>query len=533
MGWDLFRAMGEGVDDVAEFLGYAPKQVDEQAPGAVVDTTQSDEERARLGALLGQLQQQGQTGSGAWENVLRNSTQQNQASAQALGQSQPGVGYSSALRDIANAKGAAQQRSVGQGNILRAQSMAGAQDAATNLAQSMNSGDASAAAAGAAARQGVSELNSTLANKANESIAKDTVGLGGMLSSLMSKGGSVPGKAKVGGDARANDTVPTMLSPGEIVIPRSHASSPEDAAAFVRALQASGGRVQHMADGGAAGDGTGLSSRDSNSSQAADARRADVASIFAPHIGAAMHQQAQSAPSIGNGGLLESGNYDSSRQALLGGVDAMQQRANEVSPAATQQNTNAIDSNLAAAMGAKGRGAAAGNILSQVVAENQGAAGASAEGQAAQNAAARGQQMRALLAQRMQDQAFAQAKQQAAFRQTMLNAGIGLEQQAAMRGLLAGAGQAASAGSSLMKQDNSYDLNDKNVPSWNEGSSSEWSDPYAANNEGAGGAADLHGYEDKAHGGYVGMADGGAVEAEDDPQKAAAFVAALRRKGMS
>lgn len=38
---------------------------------------------------------------------------------------------------------------------------------------------------------------------------------------LKSKGGDVPGKAKVKGDSPKNDTVKTMLSPGEVVIPRS------------------------------------------------------------------------------------------------------------------------------------------------------------------------------------------------------------------------------------------------------------------------------------------------------------------------
>lgn len=37
----------------------------------------------------------------------------------------------------------------------------------------------------------------------------------------MSSGGYVPGRAAFGGDDYANDTVPAMLSPGEIVIPRS------------------------------------------------------------------------------------------------------------------------------------------------------------------------------------------------------------------------------------------------------------------------------------------------------------------------
>lgn len=37
----------------------------------------------------------------------------------------------------------------------------------------------------------------------------------------MKMGGHVPGEAAVPGDSERNDTVPAMLSPGELVIPRS------------------------------------------------------------------------------------------------------------------------------------------------------------------------------------------------------------------------------------------------------------------------------------------------------------------------
>lgn len=59
------------------------------------------------------------------------------------------------------------------------------------------------------------------------------------------QGGAVPGKASVAGDSPSNDTVPAMLSPGEIVIPRSvvnSANAPEKAAQFVAAVLAKKGR---------------------------------------------------------------------------------------------------------------------------------------------------------------------------------------------------------------------------------------------------------------------------------------------------
>lgn len=54
------------------------------------------------------------------------------------------------------------------------------------------------------------------------------------------KGGEIPGQAPAPGDSPQNDTVPAMLSPGEVVLPRSVAQSedaPEDAADFVAALK--------------------------------------------------------------------------------------------------------------------------------------------------------------------------------------------------------------------------------------------------------------------------------------------------------
>jgi hypothetical protein len=52
----------------------------------------------------------------------------------------------------------------------------------------------------------------------------------------MSRGAMVPGKAKVDGDSYSNDTVPALLSPGEIVVPRSAAKDPEKAAAFAHSV---------------------------------------------------------------------------------------------------------------------------------------------------------------------------------------------------------------------------------------------------------------------------------------------------------
>jgi hypothetical protein len=50
----------------------------------------------------------------------------------------------------------------------------------------------------------------------------------------MTDGGLVPGKAKVRGDSQKNDVVPAMLSPGEIVVPRSAAQDEQDYMNFMK-----------------------------------------------------------------------------------------------------------------------------------------------------------------------------------------------------------------------------------------------------------------------------------------------------------
>jgi hypothetical protein len=64
--------------------------------------------------------------------------------------------------------------------------------------------------------------------------------LGKVATGGKARGGRIDGRATMKGDHPANDTVPALLSPGEIVIPRTIATAkdaPEKAAKFVEALQ--------------------------------------------------------------------------------------------------------------------------------------------------------------------------------------------------------------------------------------------------------------------------------------------------------
>ena len=57
----------------------------------------------------------------------------------------------------------------------------------------------------------------------------------------MAIGGQVPGHAEVAGDSKENDTVKTILSPGEVVLPRSISHDPVKAKKFVQHLLGNGG----------------------------------------------------------------------------------------------------------------------------------------------------------------------------------------------------------------------------------------------------------------------------------------------------
>lgn len=62
----------------------------------------------------------------------------------------------------------------------------------------------------------------------------------GMMQPMMATGGPIPGQAEVRGDSEKNDVVPALLSPGEVVLPRSvtqSANPAQKAAEFIAHLQ--------------------------------------------------------------------------------------------------------------------------------------------------------------------------------------------------------------------------------------------------------------------------------------------------------
>lgn len=470
----------------------------ENAPGATLPTAQADADRQRMADYLAQLEGQAKTGGGAWEGQLAQATQQGVDASTALGQSAAGIDPLAMRRNIGNARAGVEQRAAGQAETLRQQTKQQAQGQLSDIYSAQASLDAQQAAEDAAARQGRREANQAITDKANETnqgiykaaadafVTIATMGAGGGggmakggLVRELSNGGPVPGKAKVFGDDSANDTVKAMLSPGEIVLPRSVTQSDDPAvaaAAFVQAVKEHKGQT-HFDDGGKVPDpGDPWATKpDSNAADAMPVLANDSSvtgagtQVLPWQIG-----MPQKPASVRDGGLLDTTAYNASRDAALGStqafLDAFGGRGPSVAPQATR---TATDENIAAAMAAQagvrgsGRGAAAGLIADRAAQEQAGIAGRAGE-TAGQEAAQGGRAYAAAIQrQRAMDLAFAQAQQQAAWRNSMLNAGIGLQQQAQIRGLLSGAGQAFAAGAGALANKD-----------WSDGSDELSSDPW-------------------------------------------------------
>lgn len=242
------------------------------------------QQQAFVGALSGMnaqtFQQQQQLASqlaaqaqGQGPNIaaaqLAQATGQNVARQAALMSSQRGAGQSAGtIARLAGIQGAeTQQQAAGQAAILRANQQLAAQQALGQMTgQMIGQQQAAQAVQGQLAQQGLAagygaagQYNITAANLSAQQaelekqrasqqydifkgvtnavgqaammfladggmVPKREISGGSIFDSYvenMADGGQVPGKAQVAGDSYKNDKVPAMLSPGEIVIPRS------------------------------------------------------------------------------------------------------------------------------------------------------------------------------------------------------------------------------------------------------------------------------------------------------------------------
>jgi hypothetical protein len=470
------------------------------APGATLDTSGADAQRLNLESLMADLQQQASTGNGAWENTLRAATQHSQAAAESLGQSNPNVGYGSALDNIGNAQAGAAARSTGQGDMLREQSKLSAQDALADLSGSTGASDIEQANAAARARQGVRETNLVLKQNATKNMGDYASGIGQGAGSLaaLSSGGRVPGQAVFGGDDPRNDTIAALLSPNEIVVPRTAAKDPDKAAAFARAVAQQHG-TQGLADGG--------SPYEQERNAAWTPGKIDPTGPKANTFDLFGVNGDVQAPSIEGGGMLDSTNFDKTRGMRNASSAMFAERAAGRGPSvAGSEIQRGSDDAIAAAMRAQQHGAPAASAVSGATEMAQGAGGEAAARSASEQAAGQRGLGRIATQGRAQELSMAEAQQQAAWANTMSNLGISLANQAALRSMFSGAGQSLTAAAGAGSGGGGYG-GTSDMSKWDSG---ELSDVGG----GRGGAADLGASdpEFKAYGGAVGYADGGRVE---------------------
>jgi hypothetical protein len=220
------------------------------------------------------------TGANPAQAMLSQSTGQNVAQTQALMAGQRGASQNAGLiaRQAAQQGANLQQQAVGQGASLQAQqslnalgqmgslanTQVGQQQQALGQLQASTQGLYGQTLGGIANQNNANVASQSSVNQSNASmfggLANMVGGIGqGLLAAPIPKAhggmieapsnhvldyfsaggqpaGVVPGMANVQGDSRKNDVVPAMLSPGEIVVPRSAAVDPNKAAAFAKAV---------------------------------------------------------------------------------------------------------------------------------------------------------------------------------------------------------------------------------------------------------------------------------------------------------
>jgi hypothetical protein len=220
------------------------------------------------------------TGPNPAQAMLNQSTGQNVAQTQALMAGQRGASQNAGLiaRQAAQQGANLQQQAVGQGASLQAQqslnalgqmgslanTQVGQQQQALGQLQAGTQGLYGQTLGGIANQNNANVASQSSVNQSNASmfggLANMVGGIGqGLLAAPIPKAhggmieapsnhvldyfsaggqpaGVVPGMANVQGDSRKNDVVPAMLSPGEIVVPRSAAVDPNKAAAFAKAV---------------------------------------------------------------------------------------------------------------------------------------------------------------------------------------------------------------------------------------------------------------------------------------------------------
>lgn len=197
-----------------------------------------DEARKQQAGLAQALQQQyAGTGPNAAMGAMQRGTEEAiKRSASALA-SQRGINPALAQRLSSQQAAQQTQEAAQQGAILQAKQQQEALGGLQNVYGQMGQQ--------ALGQYGYAQQALTAQEAANQKMMGQLAGgvmqgAGALGAKLFAEGGKVPGKAEVPGDSYANDKVPAMLSPGEIVVPRSKSQDPDKAKEFIDHIMGEG-----------------------------------------------------------------------------------------------------------------------------------------------------------------------------------------------------------------------------------------------------------------------------------------------------
>jgi len=235
--------------------------------GDVAAARAAGEEQRRLAEAL-RAQAEGRTPSLAGMQYAR-ALEQSQAAAASQLASARGLSPAMAQQLLLTQQAGARQAAAGQSAQLRLQEQAQAQGMLGNLLgqqrqQALLGGQVAGSLGQQAGQLGYEQMQleqQRLTSEQNlkrqeeaafeqgvtgtfQSLGGAAIGgaraTGGGTKGTWAKGGEIKGRSKFNGDTRSNDTVPALLSPGEIVLPRSVAQdedAPEKSKKFVEAIK--------------------------------------------------------------------------------------------------------------------------------------------------------------------------------------------------------------------------------------------------------------------------------------------------------
>lgn len=252
-------AMGlfSGDDTQDKFQAVNPYSSDVLADALANNKQVYQQQQDLADALVARSQGQGPNPA---LDQLHQTTDQNGQTAASLVASQRGLNPALAARMALNAKTTADQQAGGQAATLAAQQALGAQSELAGLYNNEGNQNIQQQSLYNTAQSGADKINSGVSSENTATNVKQVGGMeqgagaiaamamkspsstttpqiagqnGAPASTAMATGGRVPGRARVAGDSKTNDIVPAQLSPGEIVIPRSHADNAKDAKDFI------------------------------------------------------------------------------------------------------------------------------------------------------------------------------------------------------------------------------------------------------------------------------------------------------------